>query len=232
MGAKHTFAKKLKELRKEAGLKQADLADKLKMSKGAISYYETEERTPDIEFLDGMATLFGKSTDYLLGRSDFEGIKNRGITAEELGLSERAIEVLAKHKAAGLGSGREDIIAVINLLIEQEDFFLRLEKDDPLKAAAQEEYMKNATPILSPIGAYLKERAGSEAQRCRIGKDGSLEIVDRRSAQEGCISVSALVDTSLFDSITSSLKTLRGRKPFSKPRRKRKGGTSGKATQE
>ena len=42
------FAKRLKELRETAGLTQEQLAKELKVSRGAISYYEKGGRTPDI----------------------------------------------------------------------------------------------------------------------------------------------------------------------------------------
>ena len=56
--ATERFSKRLKELRETAGLTQEQLAKELKVSRGAISYYEKGERTPDIEFLDSVAEYF------------------------------------------------------------------------------------------------------------------------------------------------------------------------------
>lgn len=49
------FSKRLKTLRETAELTQEQLAKELKVSRGAISYYEKGERTPDIEFLDSVS---------------------------------------------------------------------------------------------------------------------------------------------------------------------------------
>ena len=45
------FSRLLKELRESKGLKQAELAEKLGVSRGSISFYENGDRVPDIEFL-------------------------------------------------------------------------------------------------------------------------------------------------------------------------------------
>ena len=96
MGVKETFATRLKKLRGIAELSQEQLADKLKVSRGSIGYYENTGRVPDIEFLDRTATLFGVSFDYLMGYSDnmnkdYEDIG--GLT----GLSDPAIDVVYRY---------------------------------------------------------------------------------------------------------------------------------------
>lgn len=64
--------KRLKELREEKLLTQAELAEKLNISRGSVGNYEKDERMPDGEVLVKFADFFGVSTDYLLGRSDFK----------------------------------------------------------------------------------------------------------------------------------------------------------------
>ena len=61
------FGETLKRLRTEAGLTQADLAKRLKVSKSVVSYYELQERTPSPEVLIRLAQIFHVTTDYLLG---------------------------------------------------------------------------------------------------------------------------------------------------------------------
>ncbi|ERT60788.1 LexA family protein [Megasphaera vaginalis (ex Srinivasan et al. 2021)] len=63
--------KRLKKLREENGFTQKDLADKLKLTPKAISFYELESREPSGDALVNMAKIFGVTTDYLLGNSDF-----------------------------------------------------------------------------------------------------------------------------------------------------------------
>ena len=49
------FAKNLKQARKNLGLSQAELADKLGMQQGAIANYETGIREPKLSELERLA---------------------------------------------------------------------------------------------------------------------------------------------------------------------------------
>ena len=53
-------------LRREAGLNQAELAQRLRISPSAVGMYEQGRREPSADTLVAMAQLFGVSTDYLL----------------------------------------------------------------------------------------------------------------------------------------------------------------------
>ena len=53
-------------LRREAGLNQAELAQRLQISPSAVGMYEQGRREPSADTLVSMAQLFGVSTDYLL----------------------------------------------------------------------------------------------------------------------------------------------------------------------
>lgn len=64
------FASRLKLLREEQGLSQSELADKLGISRGSISFYENNSRAPDISVLMGICNFFSVSSDYLLGLCD------------------------------------------------------------------------------------------------------------------------------------------------------------------
>ena len=64
------FSEKLSLLRRQAGLTQAALAQKLGISKSAVSMYECGNREPELELLQAMADLFGVSVGALLGRED------------------------------------------------------------------------------------------------------------------------------------------------------------------
>lgn len=60
------FQKKLLVLRKKAGLTQTALAEKLHVSRQAVSRWEQGSAMPDIENLIAMSELFGVSLDELL----------------------------------------------------------------------------------------------------------------------------------------------------------------------
>lgn len=70
MGGMKEFGKRLVELRTERKMKQQDLADALNVSRTAVASWETGHRTPDVKHLDQIASLFGVSVDYLLGRTE------------------------------------------------------------------------------------------------------------------------------------------------------------------
>ena len=64
------FGKRLRELRQESGLNQIQLAEKLGVSRGSISFYENADRMPDLNLLERAAGFFGVTIDDLLGRDD------------------------------------------------------------------------------------------------------------------------------------------------------------------
>lgn len=64
------FIERLKELRTEKGLSQAQLAKATGISTGAIGFWETGERVPNAIAVITLAKYFNVSTDYLLGLED------------------------------------------------------------------------------------------------------------------------------------------------------------------
>ena len=61
------FGLKLKELRKDSGFKQADLAIIFGVSKTTICQWETSKQEPSLEDIVKMAKFFKVSSDFLLG---------------------------------------------------------------------------------------------------------------------------------------------------------------------
>ncbi len=61
-----TFAEKLKSIRKQAGMSQEQLAQKLGVSRQAVTKWETDAGIPDIENIMAISALFGISIDELL----------------------------------------------------------------------------------------------------------------------------------------------------------------------
>jgi HTH-type transcriptional regulator, competence development regulator len=58
------------KLRKEKGLSQYELADRLGFSRGKLSNYEQGSRQPDYDTLKKIADYFDVSIDHLLGREE------------------------------------------------------------------------------------------------------------------------------------------------------------------
>ena len=61
-----TFGEKLQGLRQKAGMSQDALAEKLDVSRQAVSRWERDETMPETEKVIALADLFGVTTDYLL----------------------------------------------------------------------------------------------------------------------------------------------------------------------
>lgn len=68
------FAFRLKDLRKEMKLSQAELAKLLNVNQKTISFYEVGEDCPTLFKLLQLADIFNVSLDYLCGRSDFRQV--------------------------------------------------------------------------------------------------------------------------------------------------------------
>ena len=69
------IGRRIKELRIKNGLKQQELADMFGLSSVSISFYENEQRQPDIDFVVAIAKYFDVSTDYLLGKKNTKRIQ-------------------------------------------------------------------------------------------------------------------------------------------------------------
>ena len=67
-----TFAAKLKSIRKQAGMSQEQLAEKLGVSRQAVTKWETDAGIPDIENMMAISSLFDISIDQLLSNEKGE----------------------------------------------------------------------------------------------------------------------------------------------------------------
>ena len=75
------LSEKLYKLRKESGLSQEQLAEQLKVSRQAISKWESGNAVPESEKLIAISRYFGVSLDYLL--KDEENIKSNCVEYKE-----------------------------------------------------------------------------------------------------------------------------------------------------
>lgn len=63
---------RIRELRKGRKLTQIELSQKLNISQGTLSGYESGRFEPDLDTMSKMADFFGVTIDYLFCRSDEE----------------------------------------------------------------------------------------------------------------------------------------------------------------
>lgn len=74
----------LKQLRELHNMTQKELADKVKVTPKAISFYELNQREPSNELLKSFSQIFNVSVDYLLGNSYIPKTQETKSKAEEL----------------------------------------------------------------------------------------------------------------------------------------------------
>lgn len=120
-----SLGKRITQLREKLNMTQEELAKSLKVSRGAVSMWEIDHRTPDIHILQRIADFFDVSLDYLsLGRTDYrvadspapyrKQIPGDSVTTEQ---GRRIIDSLAR--ANSLDNDDYDMIAAqVEKLIE------------------------------------------------------------------------------------------------------------------
>ena len=90
-----TLADKLKESRKNAGLTQNELAEKLCVSRQAITKWETGKGIPDIDNLRMISKMLNVSIDFLL---DDEATLNETVIREQINLDDYIKEGKLRNK--------------------------------------------------------------------------------------------------------------------------------------
>lgn len=65
-----TLGEKLKIARKQAGLSQEQLSEKLGVSRSAVAKWETDNGIPDVDNLKILSKLLNVSIDYLLDNGE------------------------------------------------------------------------------------------------------------------------------------------------------------------
>lgn len=85
------FSARLRALRKQSGLTQQAVADRLSIHRTAYTKYETSGVTPDQQGLMILAEMFGVSVDYLIGRdtSSVSAVAESGEASVKLTLQEQ-----------------------------------------------------------------------------------------------------------------------------------------------
>ena len=102
------IAERLVQLRKESGLSQEQLAERLYVSRQAVGKWERAEGLPDIENLLLLSRLYGVSMDSLL---------NLDQTSEELDAAKLAENSRAKKKKALIEFFKISVAAVLGIAI-------------------------------------------------------------------------------------------------------------------
>ena len=87
------IAEKIVLLRKKKGISQEELANKLNTSRQAVSKWENNQSTPDLEKLVALSKYFNVTTDYLLKDSIETSINNNSQCESNIEFQELKSEV-------------------------------------------------------------------------------------------------------------------------------------------
>lgn len=122
-----TFGEKLQSLRQRSGMSQDALAEKLSVSRQAVSRWERDETMPETDKVVALADLFGVTTDYLL-RQQIEEPKAEQGTGEKKKDWVDKLAYLAKTKGYLLGWvliawGVMDLLGLLATVLMVNGFF-------------------------------------------------------------------------------------------------------------
>ena len=126
-----SLAKKMIELRKQNGLSQQDLADRLGVSRQAISRWETGAVQPLADSVKSLAQVFQVSTDYLL--NDDLDTPTPPPTAQPAPTPQKEPTPARKHRKWLLALAALAAAAVLALVTAMGTMaYLRWEEDHPV----------------------------------------------------------------------------------------------------
>lgn len=90
------FGQRIRTLRKRDNITQAQLAQKLGLTKSVISAYETDLRLPSYDILINIARVFNVTTDYLLGLEPKQNIDLSGLTPTEISALQNLVKAIQR----------------------------------------------------------------------------------------------------------------------------------------
>lgn len=79
-----SLADKIKSLRENAGLTQAEVARQLGISRSGVNAWEMGLSVPSTQYIVELARNFNVSTDYLLGMKDTPTISIKGLSQKQV----------------------------------------------------------------------------------------------------------------------------------------------------
>ena len=97
------FGNTLKTLRLQNNFTQAQLAQRLGVTKSVISAYETGLRMPSYDVLISISQIFKVTTDYLLGLEKKQELDLSGLTEDEVQALTELIKAM-KRRSGDFGS--------------------------------------------------------------------------------------------------------------------------------
>ena len=93
-GGVDMVADRIKFLREEKGLSQAELAKQLGITRSSVNAWELGISVPSTQYIVELAHIFKVSTDYLLNADDTATVSVQGLTEQDVQIVHRLISHL------------------------------------------------------------------------------------------------------------------------------------------
>lgn len=106
------IADRIQHLRKMRGISQEELADKIGVSRQAVSKWESEQSTPDVEKIIIMSDYFEVTTDYLLKGIEPAEVCEQRLDAMIFSIVGTAINIIGLIVAISIWIERQVVYAV------------------------------------------------------------------------------------------------------------------------
>jgi transcriptional regulator with XRE-family HTH domain len=87
-------AERIRQLREDSGLTQADLARRLGITRSSVNAWELGISVPSTQYVVELAQIFKVSTDYVLGLGSTATVSVKDLTEGDIQLVHRLIEHL------------------------------------------------------------------------------------------------------------------------------------------
>lgn len=132
------IGERIRTLRERNGLTQGQLADKVEIiTQKSISMYETGSRMPTSEVLERLASVFGVSIDYLLGRDT----RVQGMMIPVVGEVRAGLPLYADHNITAYEEISPDLEGeYFALKVKGDSMAQRIEHGDIIIVKKQSEY--------------------------------------------------------------------------------------------
>ena len=113
--AVYDFGLRILKLRKERGLSQKDLAQKIGISNSSLGNYENDLGVPPLNVAEDLADAFNVSLDYLVSGDKAKTITVKGLTNDQVQLiTELAQElVMPTSHGAKMSTKQQELLARI-----------------------------------------------------------------------------------------------------------------------
>ncbi len=91
------ISEKIKLLRSESGMTQAELARKLSITRAGVNAWEMGISVPSTQYIVELAMLFNVSADYLLGLSKTATVSVEGLSEYQVKVVREVIECMRNN---------------------------------------------------------------------------------------------------------------------------------------